>query len=136
MAVSTDQLKQVPLFAELDDRELKSIAGSMRERTFDAGATVTEEGTDGAGFFVIEDGAATVTKAGREVGKLGPGDYFGEIALMAKSHRTATIVADSDLHCHGLTPWDFRALIQKNESMSWKLLETLAERLAQAQPAG
>jgi CRP-like cAMP-binding protein len=133
MPASTDQLRHVPLFAELDERELRSIAGSMRERTFEAGTTVTEEGTEGAGFFVIHDGAATVTKAGREVGKLGPGDYFGEIALMAKSPRTATIVADSDLHCHGLAPWDFRALIEGNSSMSWKLLETLAERLAQTQ---
>jgi len=136
MAISTEQLKQVPLFSELDDRELKSIASTLRERTFDAGTTVTEEGESGIGFFVIEDGTATVSVGGREVRKLGASDYFGEIALMAKAPRSATIVADTDLHCQGLTAWDFRALVDANESMSWKLLETLAERLAASQPAG
>jgi CRP-like cAMP-binding protein len=136
MAISTEQLKKVPLFSELDDRELKSIASSLRERTFPAGETVTEEGKSGIGFFVIEAGTATVSVGGSEVRKLGAGDYFGEIALMAKAPRSATIVADTDLHCHGLAAWDFRALVEKNESMSWKLLETLAERLAASQPAG
>jgi CRP-like cAMP-binding protein len=136
MAISPEQLKQVPLFSGLDDRELKSIASSLRERTFPAGTTVTEEGKSGVGFFVIEDGSATVSVGGSEVRKLGAGDYFGEIALMAKSPRTATIVADTDLLCHGLAAWDFRALVEANESMSWKLLETLAERLAASQPAG
>jgi CRP/FNR family transcriptional regulator, cyclic AMP receptor protein len=136
MAISPEQLKHVPLFSELDDRELKSIASSLRERSFDAGTTVTEEGTSGIGFFVIEDGTATVSVGGSEVRKLGAGDYFGEIALMAKGPRSATILADTDLHCYGLTAWDFRALVDANESMSWKLLETLAERLAASQPAG
>jgi CRP-like cAMP-binding protein len=136
VAISTEQLKQVPLFSELDDRELKSIASSLRERTFPAGTTVTEEGKSGIGFFVIEDGSATVSVGGSEVRKLGAGDYFGEIALMAKAPRSATIVADTDLHCHGLAAWDFRALVEANDSMSWKLLETLAERLAASQPAG
>lgn len=131
MATTVDQLRQVPLFAELDDKELGSIANTLRERTFDAGTAVTEEGKSGVGFFVIEEGTATVTVGGKKVGDLGPGDYFGEIALIAKSPRTATIVADTALKCHGLTAWDFRALVEKNDSMSWKLLETMAERLGQ-----
>ena len=131
MAITPDQLKRVPLFSELDDKELKSIASTLKERTFDAGTKVTEEGASGIGFFVIEDGSATVSIGGNEVRKLGAGDYFGEIALMAKGPRTATIVADTDLHCQGLTAWDFRALVEHNESMSWKLLETLAERLSE-----
>ncbi len=132
MAVTVEQLKQVPLFAELDGKELASIASSLRERTFEAGTTITEEGKAGVGFFVIEQGTATVTVGGDKVGDLRPGDYFGEIALIAKSPRTATIVADTALKCHGLTAWDFRALIEQNASMSWKLLETMAERLGQA----
>jgi len=130
MPVSTDQLKNVPLFAGLSDKELKSIADSMTERTFDAGSAVTEEGKTGIGFFVIQDGSATVSAGGKELRKLGAGDYFGEIALMAKSPRTATIVADTDLQCSGLTAWDFRALIEGNPAMSVTLLETLAQRLA------
>jgi len=132
MPVSTDQLKNVPLFAGLGDKELKSIADSMTERSFDAGSAVTEEGKSGIGFFVIQDGSATVSVDGKEVRKLGAGDYFGEIALMANSPRTATIVADTELHCSGLTAWDFRALIEGNPAMSVTLLETLAQRLADA----
>ena len=122
MPISTDQLKNVPLFAGLGDKELKSIADSMTERTFDAGSAVTEEGKSGIGFFVIQDGSATVSVDGNEVRKLGAGDYFGEIALMTNSPRTATIVADTDLHCSGLTAWDFRALIEGNPAMSVTLL--------------
>jgi CRP/FNR family transcriptional regulator, cyclic AMP receptor protein len=131
MAITASELKQVPLFSELGDPELKSIASSLRERTFDAGSTITEEGKSGIGFFVIESGTATVTIGDREVRKLGAGDYFGEIALMAKSPRTATVVADTDLACQGLTAWDFRALVEANPSLSWKLLETLASRLSE-----
>ena len=130
MPVAREQLRQVPLFSELGDKELKSIADSMSERTFGAGSTVTQEGASGIGFFVIQEGTATVTVGGKEVRKLGPGDYFGEIALMAKSPRTATIVADDDLRCSGLTAWDFRAIVENNPAMSVTLLETLAQRLA------
>lgn len=132
MSVAPEQLKAVPLFAQLGDKELQSIAGSMTERTFEAGSTVTEEGASGIGFFVIQDGTATVSVGGKEVRKLGAGDYFGEIALMAKSPRTATIVADTDLRCSGLTAWDFRALVEKNPAMSVTLLETLAQRLSES----
>jgi CRP-like cAMP-binding protein len=135
MTIAPEHLKQVPLFSELSNKELKSIAQSMAERTFSAGSHVMEEGKSGVGFFVIDEGTATVSVGGREVRKLGAGDYFGEIALVTKKPRTATIVADTDLHCHGLTAWDFKALVEKNDTMSWKLLETIAERLAESQPS-
>ncbi len=135
MAISPEQLKQVPLFADLDDRELKSLAASLRDRTFSAGQQVTVEGESGVGFFVIESGEAKVEVDGREVRTLGPGDYFGEIALIASAPRSATITAVTDLKCHGLTPWDFKPLVEANGSIAWKLLQTLAQRLA-AQPAG
>jgi len=133
--VSTDQLKQIPLFAELDDRQLRPIANTLRERTFKAGQPVTTEGQTGVGFFVIESGEATVSIDGKEVRKLGPGDYFGEVALIADVPRSATIVADTDLRCHGLTPWDFRPIVESNGSIAWTLMQTLAKRLAEAQPA-
>ena len=78
-----------------------------------AGETVTDEGKGGVGFFVIEDGSAKVSVQGEERGRLGPGDYFGEIALIAESPRTATIVAESDLRCLGMTFWDFRPLVEE-----------------------
>ena len=130
-APSVDVLQRVPLFAGLERKELESIAASMRERTFPAGQTVTQEGAGGAGFFVVEDGLAQVTVDGKPRGTIGPGDYFGEIALLTGSERTATIVATSDLHCYGMTPWDFRPLVESNPDIAWKLLQSMAEKLRQ-----
>jgi CRP-like cAMP-binding protein len=122
-------LKQVPLFAGLDDRELEQIAATMRERRFAAGATVTEEGAGGAGFFVVETGEAAVFVDGEPRPVIGPGDYFGEIALLTGSDRTATITATSDMVCWGMTPWDFRPLVEDNSTIAWKLLTAMAEKL-------
>ena len=130
MAISTDQLKRIPLFAGLDDKHLKSIATSMHERTFKAGDSPTVEGKSGIGFFVIESGEATVDVGGNEVRKLGPGDHFGEIALIGKAPRSATITANTDLACWGLTAWEFKPLVEANPAIAWYLLETLAERLS------
>ena len=134
MSDRTDLLRRVPLFSDLERRELEDIANSMKERTFPAGQTVTDEGKGGVGFFVIEEGSATVSIQGEERATLGPGDYFGEIALIAESPRTATIVADTDLRCHGMTFWDFRPLVEENGRIAWKLLQVLAKRLSE-QPA-
>ncbi len=130
---STELLRRVPLFAEFDENDLKRLARSFKERTFDAGSTVAGEGKTGAGFFVIESGEASVSVRGDERAKLGPGDYFGEIALIDDGARSATITADSDLHCYGLTSWEFRPLVESNASIAWKLLETMAQRLRAAQ---
>ena len=127
---TTDTLRRVPLFADLDKKELESIAGSMRERTFPAGEPVTKEGAGGAGFFVVDQGEADVSVHGEQRGKIGPGDWFGEIALLTGSDRTATITATTDLHCYGLTPWDFRPLVESNPSIAWKLLQSMAQKLS------
>ena len=130
-AVTTSAtLKQVPLFADLDDRELNEIAGSMRERRFSAGDTVTQEGAAGVGFFVVEEGEADVTVDGQPRGAIGPGDYFGEIALLTGSDRTATITAKTDMLCHGLTSWDFKPLVETNSALAWKLLTAMAAKLS------
>ena len=126
---STDVLKRVPLFSGLDDRELQEIAAQMRERRFAAGDTVTQEGAGGAGFFVVEEGEAEVSVAGDQRGSIGPGDYFGEIALLTGSDRTATITAKSDMVCWGMTPWDFRPLVESNSAIAWKLLTAMADKL-------
>ena len=126
---SSDVLKKVPLFAGLDDRELGQIAASMKERRFQAGDTMTEEGAGGAGFFIVEDGEADVSVDGQPRGQIGPGDYFGEIALLTGSDRTATITAKSDMVCWGMTPWDFRPLVESNSTIAWKLLTAMAEKL-------
>jgi CRP/FNR family transcriptional regulator, cyclic AMP receptor protein len=126
-------IKNVPLFSDLDDRELRQVAQSMKERTFSAGDVVTEEGKGGVGFFVIDDGNAKVSVGGQQRGELGPGDYFGEIALIADIDRTATITAESELRCYGMTFWDFRPLVGNNASIAWKLLQAMAQRLKQAE---
>jgi CRP-like cAMP-binding protein len=126
-------LQRVPLFADFERGDLQRLARSFKERIFESGHAVAEEGKGGAGFFVIESGEATVSVRGEERAKLGPGDYFGEIALIDDGSRSATITADSDLHCYGLTSWEFRPLVESNASIAWKLLETLAKRLRAAQ---
>lgn len=100
----------------------------MKERTFSAGDTVTAEGSSGVGFFVIESGSAVVTIGGEERRRLGAGDYFGEVALLNESARTATITAESDLKCYGLTSWEFRPLVETHGSIAWKLLQAMSKQ--------
>ncbi|HKG43968.1 MAG TPA: cyclic nucleotide-binding domain-containing protein [Gaiellaceae bacterium] len=126
-------LQRVPLFADFERRELERLARSFKQRTFAEGSTVADEGRTGAGFFVIESGEASVSVHGSDRAKLGPGDYFGEIALIDDGARSATVTADSELRCYGLTSWEFRPLVEGNASIAWKLLETMAKRLRAAQ---
>jgi len=128
-AISHDALKKVPLFSGLDDKELEQISSSMRERRFEAGDTVTQEGAGGVGFFVVEEGEAEVNVGGETRGVVGPGDYFGEIALINESPRTATLTARTDMVCYGMTPWDFRPLVESNSTIAWKLLTAMAEKM-------
>jgi CRP/FNR family cyclic AMP-dependent transcriptional regulator len=126
-------LKKVPLFSDLDNRELEDIARSMKQRTFSSGQQIAVEGERGVGFFVIEDGQATVTVHGDEVRRLGPGDYFGEIALISQGARTATVTADTDLRTYGMTFWEFRPLVEETPGIAWKLLQGAVKQYAQAE---
>ena len=130
---SVELLQKIPIFAGLEPRELERLGGSFKERTFNAGDTVASEGESGAGFFVIESGEAAVEVSGQERGRLGPGDYFGDIALIDMGARTATVKAESDLHCYGLTFWDFRPLVESDARIAWPLLQAMAKRLRDAE---
>jgi CRP-like cAMP-binding protein len=132
MAAPIDLLQRVPLFSRLDRHQLETLSRSFKERIFPAGETVAEEGHSGVGFFVIESGEASVTVGGEERRRFGPGDYFGEIALIDEGARTATVVAESQLKCWGLTSWEFRPLVESNASIAWSMLQTLAHRLREA----
>jgi CRP-like cAMP-binding protein len=129
VGANLDTLAQVPLFSGLGRRELNRIADAMTERTFPAGEVVTTEGELGVGFFVIEEGRARVSMHGDEVGQLGDGDHFGEIALIAETPRAATITAETDLRCYGMTSWDFRKIVERNGEIAWSLLASTARKL-------
>jgi pyruvate,water dikinase len=127
-------LQSVELFADMDRRQTEQIARLLKIRTFAKGETVIMEGSGGAAFFVINSGEATVTSKGAYVTTLGPGDHFGEIALIDGGPRSATVTAATDLICCGITFWEFRPLIERNGTIAWKLLQALARRLRAAGP--
>ena len=132
MSAAADTLRKVPLFSSLDGKELERIARGMTERRFKAGDKLTEQGSTGVGFFVIEDGTGEVTVDGEVKGSVGPGDYFGEIALLTDSTRTrtATITATTDMLTYGMTAWEFKPLVEGNSDLAWKLLTAMAEKLS------
>jgi CRP-like cAMP-binding protein len=129
MAIA-DDLKRVPLFSDLDGKQLKKLAEHFRERTLSPGASVVQEGTmSGVGFFVVADGEATVTVGGKEVATLGPGDHFGELALISEKERTATVTATTQVRCLEIPFWDFRDFAHANPDVTWKLLQHVVEML-------
>ncbi len=136
-APSLDLIRGVPLFAEADDGFLEQLVGEFMERTFAAGETLAEEGEVGRTFIVIEKGEVTVAVHGQEVARLGPGDSFGEMALIDKSARSATVKAETEVHGYQLPVWSFRPLVESHPEMAWALLEALAERVrvAESRPA-
>jgi CRP/FNR family cyclic AMP-dependent transcriptional regulator len=131
-----ETLGGVPLFQGVKPKELKKLAERMQERTFSEGDAITTEGKSGVGFFVIEDGNATVSIDGKIVRTLGPGEYFGEIALIDSGPRSATVVATTDLRCRGMTAWEFRPFIEQHPEVAWPMLETLASRVRDAEKRG
>ena len=128
-----ESLKRVPIFAGVRDKELARLVKAMRDSRFNEGEVITTEGRSGVGFFLIEDGNATVSLRGEIVRTLGPGDHFGEIALIDEGPRSATVTASTDLRCRGLAAWEFKSFVQEHPEVAWPLLETLASRLRDAE---
>ena len=128
---AAEHLKRVPLFADLDARQLKKLAGKFRERTFQPGTSIVQEGTmSGVGFFVITEGEAEVHVNGTHVTTLSAGDHFGEIALVNEVERTATVMALTELRCLEIPFWDFRDFALTNADVTWKLLQHVVEVLS------
>ncbi|HXV62892.1 MAG TPA: PEP/pyruvate-binding domain-containing protein [Vicinamibacteria bacterium] len=127
-------LRRAQLFADMDRRQAEQIARLLKVRAFSKGETVILEGSGGAAFFLIDSGQAAVSSKGVELATLGPGDYFGEIALIDGGPRSATVTAATDLVCYGITFWEFRPLIERNGAIGWKLLQALAKRLRATDP--
>jgi CRP-like cAMP-binding protein len=126
-----DDLKRVPLFSDLSQRQLRSLAKLFRERTYTPGKTVVREGhMSGVGFFVIAEGEAAVTVNGRQVAKLNAGQYFGELALISERERTATVTSVTPLRCLEVPIWDFREFALANPDVTWKLLQHVVDAYA------
>jgi CRP/FNR family cyclic AMP-dependent transcriptional regulator len=123
-------LRGVPLLGGLSDRELGRVAKDFTERIIPAGSPIVKEGEEkGVGFFVITEGEASVSFRGKEITTLGPGDHFGEVALISDRVRTASVTATTDVHCFVTSMWEFRSLVKGNADLAWRLLERLAELL-------
>jgi CRP/FNR family transcriptional regulator, cyclic AMP receptor protein len=117
----------------LDAKDVADVARLFKKRVFSGGETVIKEGSGGAAFYLIESGEARVTIGGELRANLGPGDYFGEIAFLDQGERIATVTAVDDLVCWGLTLWELRPIVEANRVIGWKLLQTLAANLREAE---
>jgi len=129
MSVTLDALQQVPFMSNVGRKQLQGLAETMSERQIEAGKDIVTQGSGGVAFFLILEGNATVIVDGEDRRQLGPGDHFGEIALIVPdAPRTSTVRADSDVKVAALTAWNFKPWVLKNAEVAWALLETLAQR--------
>jgi len=124
------------LFGPLKKRALRQIASAARIAVHNPGQEVTAEGDGGVASHLVLEGPGNVSVKGKSLGKIGPGDYFGEIALIDEGARSATITANEELVTYGLTFWDFRPLVQENAAICWKLLQFMVGRLRAAEARG
>jgi CRP-like cAMP-binding protein len=123
-----EDLRQVPLFSDLSQRQSRQLAKCFQERAIPAGVLLTRQGQmSGAAFFVIAEGQAAVSVDGERVGTMGPGDHFGELAMITESE------ALTPMRCHTIQFWHFRAFAKKNPDVTWKLLRHVAGLLVKEQ---
>jgi CRP/FNR family cyclic AMP-dependent transcriptional regulator len=131
MAVDIDALRRVHFLAPLKDRELRKLAGSMSERRASAGEDLVTQGSGAIAFFVLLEGHASVIVSGQERRMLGPGDHFGEIALVVPdTPRTATVRAIDDVRLGALARWNFKGFVADHPEVTWPLLVGLARQIA------
>jgi len=138
MSTAEEVLAKVPLFAMLSKREIARLARDVHDRTFPAGSVLSEQEGFGTIFMMIAEGQATVSVNGKPVRTLKPGDYFGEMALIDRSPRSATVTAATDLRCLMLTQPVFRPFAMSHPETMWALLELMVQRVrdAEARSAG
>jgi CRP-like cAMP-binding protein len=128
--VKVEALKRAPLFEGLSKKELAELARVTDDLKVEPGTVLCREGKIGREFFVIVDGDADVTKAGKRIATRSGGDFVGEIALLTTTTRTATVTATTPLRCFILTQGDFRRVLEENPGVQLKVMQALAERLA------
>lgn len=122
-------LRQVPLFSRCSKKQLAALAAEADELTLPEGKVLSRQGQQGREFVVIVDGSAEVTKNGRRINRLGPGDFLGEIALISGAARTATVTTTSETRLLVLTDRGFRRVTGEIPSLNATLLEAMSERL-------
>jgi CRP/FNR family cyclic AMP-dependent transcriptional regulator len=122
-------LREVPLFSQLSHRHLRHLAAHADEVRYGANRAVVRQGTRGDSFFVIAEGEATVRKGTRAIGRLGPGDFFGEIALLDGHPRSASVTSDTPLVTVRLTRAAFNRALDANPSMARGIMAELASRI-------
>jgi CRP-like cAMP-binding protein len=128
-----ERLRSVRLFQGLSKADLNYVVDIAKVVHHDDGHTITREGDRGAGMQVILEGEARVVRGGRTAARLGPGDFFGEMALIDEGPRTATVIAATPMTTIGIASWDFRPLVKRRPEMAWKLLVHMTGRLRIAQ---
>ena len=133
MTTPEDVVARVPLFSMLPKKDLARLAREAEEQTFPAGTVVTDEQDAGVSFGVIMEGRASVSVHGRPARALGPGDYFGEMALIDHSYRSAKITADTELRCLMFIAWVFRPFAIEHPETAWALLEVMVKRVREAE---
>ena len=135
MTTPQEVLAKVPLFSMLSKKDLARLANNAHDRTFPAGTVITEQEETGVTFGVIVDGQASVSVHGKPARTLGPGDYFGEMALIDESFRfrSAKITAETELHCLMFPKWGFRHFAMSHPETAWALLEMMAQRVRDAE---
>ena len=127
-------LKRVPLFSKLDKKALDDVAHIADEIDLPAGKVMATEGDRGREFFVLLKGEADVTRGGEKINTMKEGDFFGEIALVTKMPRTATVTATSDVDVLVITERAFDNLLKKSPTIGRGVAEALAERVAPQLP--
>ncbi len=128
-----DRLAAVPLFADLDNDELEAVAALGTDIDVDEGRVLAKEGAVGTEAFLILSGSASCTRDGEEIASFGPGDFFGEMALLVHGHRTATITTTSPTSVRAFHRSEFDSLLDRSPKVGVKILRTTAQRLLQAE---
>jgi CRP-like cAMP-binding protein len=127
-------IKKTPLFSRLSKRALEDVARIADEIDLPAGQVMAKEGDRGREFFVLIEGEADVTKGDRSINTMNEGDFFGEIALVTKMPRTASVTATTDVRVLVITERDFGALLKRSPEVGRGVAEALAERIAPELP--
>ncbi len=126
-------LSRVPLFAGLNEKELKVVADAGREVIFEPGRKIIEQGEPGLGFLLVLDGKVEVRKRGRKVATLGPGNFFGEMSVIDDKPRSADVVAVERTKCFGMASWNFYPVLRRNPGMAIGIIKELVCRLREAE---